>query len=428
MKKKKNKEIIVGLDLGTSTFRALGVILDEEGLPRIVGAVEKPAGGLKKGIVTDMEECSLAVVNTLSELQRATKTEFKSVFVNINGEAVSLQTSRGITSVARADSEITYDDVLRALEGSKKINLPSNRTIIQALELEYFVDGIGGILDPIGMHGIRLEVESLIVDCFYPWLKNVTKCVEDLGGYKKEAVVYNPVLLGYSVLSKNQKDLGALVLDLGASTTNLLIFEDRKILMMKTLPIGGNNITNDLALALKIPVDKAEKIKIHFGSAKSSHISKKEKVNLSEVDDSLEGEVSRKYIAQIIEARLEDIFDSVYKELKSIEKFAKLPGGVVLVGGGAKMPLITDLAKDKLKLSSQVGLSANFSSEALWSDEERRVLEDPAWVVATGLVLWAIEQYEKGGKIKLDTLRRKGFVGFVKSKIKEFFNSFLPLF
>ena len=417
----KKEKVFVGLDLGTSSFRALGVSLDADFQPKILGAVEAPASGLRKGIVVDMDDCSVSATNTLSDLQRIIKRSFKKIYTNINGESVSFQTSRGAIAVARADGEITRDDVFKVLKNSEKINLPSNRSIVHSIDLEYLVDGIDNINDPVGMNGIRLEVESLIIDCFTPWLRNIHKCVESLGNYKIEEVVYSPLLSSLATLSKNQKEIGTLVLDLGASTTGLIIFKEGKIITTKTLPLGGNNVTNDIAIALKIPVEIAEKLKTHFGLATPRGVSKKENINLNEVDQSLDGEVSRKYLAQIIEARMEEIFSLVSQELKKVNELGNLPGGVVLVGGGAKLSFVSDLAREKLKLSSQIGFSSNFSSESLWSEEEKKILEDPSWVGAVGLILWALD--EQFGERKVI---EKEESSFLVGKVRSFFRNFLP--
>jgi len=270
------------------------------------------------------------------------------------------------------------------------------------------------------MNGIRLEVESLVVSCFNPWRKNLIKCVQELAGYRVVEMVYSPLLSSLSTLSKNQKELGVLVLDLGGETTNLAVVQENKLLTLKTIPLGGEHITNDIALALRIPTKIAKEVKIHYGSASSKNISKKETVNLNEFDPSLEEEISRKYLAQIIEARLEEIFDLVNQEIKKIGKQANLPGGVVLVGGGAKLPSILEFSRDYLKMTSQIGFASNFSPESLWSEKEREILEDPLWVNASGLVLWAINSGIKSGStplIESETLT---------NKIKKFFKSFIP--
>ncbi len=422
--KEKKKNILVSLDLGANKIRALAIEISKNLQPKIIGALEKPSGTIiKKGIVVDMEDCSRLANNVLSDLEREIKSNFRDVFVNINGEAISLRTSRGVTAVARADQEISDDDIKRVIENASRINLPPNRQILHNIVLEYFIDGIGGIANPVGMNGIRLEAESLIVDCFTPWYLNIVRCIEGISSYKIKEIVYNPLLSSLAVLSKNQKEIGTLVLDLGASTTNMIVIEDGKIVTMKTLPIGGDSVTKDIALSLKIPMEAAEKVKIHFGVAKASSLPRKEIVSLNEIDQDLEEEFDRKQLARIIEARLEDIFDLVNKELEIVGKKAGLPGGVVLVGGGAKMPLMPELARDKLRLASQIGFSSNFSSEPLWEDEERKILEDPAWVNVVGLALWALNNQEFLEQLEKHSFDKWGFFG----RFIEWLRGFIPL-
>jgi len=418
--RRKRENLIVAVDLGSASAKAIAASLNKNFQPRILAACQIPSAGLRRGVVTDLEECSLSIVNLLNELQGKINSPIKEIYLNFNGQDVNIHPSRGVTAVARADGEITQDDLLRALKNSQNINLPANRSVLHLIDLEYFVDGIGGIHDPKGMNGIRLEVESLVVSCFNPWRKNLIKCVQELAGYRVVEMVYSPLLSSLSTLSKNQKELGVLVLDLGGETTNLVVVQENKLLTLKTIPLGGEHITNDIALALRIPTKIAKEIKIHYGSASSKNISKKETVNLNEFDPSLEEEISRKYLAQIIEARLEEIFDLVNQEIKKIGKQANLPGGVVLVGGGAKLPSILEFSRDYLKMTSQIGFASNFSSESLWSEKEREILEDPLWVNASGLVLWAINSGIKSGStplIESETLT---------NKIKKFFKSFIP--
>ena len=418
--RRKRENLIVAVDLGSASAKAIAASLNKNFQPRILAACQIPSAGLRRGVVTDLEECSLSIVNLLNELQGKINSPIKEIYLNFNGQDVNIHPSRGVTAVARADGEITQDDLLRALKNSQNINLPANRSVLHLIDLEYFVDGIGGIHDPKGMNGIRLEVESLVVSCFNPWRKNLIKCVQELAGYRVVEIVYSPLLSSLSTLSKNQKELGVLVLDLGGETTNLVVVQENKLLTLKTIPLGGEHITNDIALALRIPTKIAKEVKIHYGSASSKNISKKETVNLNEFDPSLEEEISRKYLAQIIEARLEEIFDLVNQEIKKIGKQANLPGGVVLVGGGAKLPSILEFSRDYLKMTSQIGFASNFSSESLWSEKEREILEDPLWVNASGLVLWAINSGIKSGStplIESETLT---------NKIKKFFKSFIP--
>ncbi len=418
--RRKRENLIVAVDLGSASAKAIAASLNKNFQPRILAACQIPSAGLRRGVVTDLEECSLSIVNLLNELQGKINSPIKEIYLNFNGQDVNIHPSRGVTAVARADGEITQDDLLRALKNSQNINLPANRSVLHLIDLEYFVDGIGGIHDPKGMNGIRLEVESLVVSCFNPWRKNLIKCVQELAGYRVVEMVYSPLLSSLSTLSKNQKELGVLVLDLGGETTNLAVVQENKLLTLKTIPLGGEHITNDIALALRIPTKIAKEVKIHYGSASSKNISKKETVNLNEFDPSLEEEISRKYLAQIIEARLEEIFDLVNQEIKKIGKQANLPGGVVLVGGGAKLPSILEFSRDYLKMTSQIGFASNFSPESLWSEKEREILEDPLWVNASGLVLWAINSGIKSGStplIESETLT---------NKIKKFFKSFIP--
>ena len=410
---------IIALDLGTQNARAIAVSFDRKiGTPKILECLTFKTSGLRKGIIVDLEEASMTIANLLSELQREIKIPFKKIYINITGEGISVKPSRGATAVARADNEITQSDIARAVESSRTIGFPMNRSLLHVVPVEFYVDGVGPIRDPVGMSGIRLEVESLLVDCFSPILKNITKAVEGLSGYEVEEVVYNPLLTLRSVLSKNQKELGVLLLDIGAGTTDILVVCEDKILLAKTLPIGGIHITNDIAVALKIPPEIAEVLKIHFGWAKAKEVSKKETIDLSEIDSKIEGIISKRFLAEIIQARLEEIFDLVLESLKEAKIEPKFPAGIVLVGGGAKIPAIVDLAKENLRMSAQIGRSINFSSESLWEEKEKEILNSPNYANLIGLTLWASE-----GQAKFKSFKRKTGV---LNKIKGIFKPFLP--
>jgi len=192
--RRKRENLIVAVDLGSASAKAIAASLNKNFQPRILAACQIPSAGLRRGVVTDLEECSLSIVNLLNELQGKINSPIKEIYLNFNGQDVNIHPSRGVTAVARADGEITQDDLLRALKNSQNINLPANRSVLHLIDLEYFVDGIGGIHDPKGMNGIRLEVESLVVSCFNPWRKNLIKCVQELAGYRVVEMVYSPLL------------------------------------------------------------------------------------------------------------------------------------------------------------------------------------------------------------------------------------------
>jgi len=387
---------ITALDIGTSQIKVL-VAMPEKGGKLLLAAVFKtPSAGIRKGEIINVEELVQALKPVIDGIKQVDKAASKNIFVNIGGGNIRIQNSRGIVAVSRADSEICSEDVERAIKASQAINLGPNRMIVHTITKEFIVDGIGDIVDPLGMVGNRLEVNSLIVDCFKPSLNNLAKALEASGG-KIGGIIYNPLASARSVLNKNQKELGVALIDIGFGTTNLAVYQEGKLVSTATFPIGASHITNDLAIGLRCPIKTAEKIKLSFGAADSKEVSGKEKIDLHELDESLNSTVNKRFISEIIEIRLNEIFELVNADLKLINKNGELPSGAVIVGGGGKMSGVLTLAKKELKLPVQAGEVETQGIE-FPNDESAKEVEDPEFAVAAGLLLLGVEQsFESGG-------------------------------
>lgn len=381
-------DFVTGLDIGTSSIKVT-VAERRGGKPMLVYAKKVPSFGMRKGAIVEMSEISQAVSRALAGVKKISKSAIRNIYISIGTPQAKMQSSRGIVAVSRADAEIYQDDIDRALRASQAVNLPQNRTIIHTLVKEYIIDGVGDIADPLGLSGSRLEVQSLIIDAFSPHIKNLIRAVEIAGG-EISGLVFGPLVAARTALSKRQRDLGTALIDIGFGTTGLAVYEEGKLVGVAKFPVGSGNITNDLAIGLKIPVDAAEEVKLHYGYAYSKDVSSKEQIELKKFLPESHNMVSRKFAAEIIESRLEEIFDLVNSELKVMQKAGELPGGAVLVGGGAKLPGITDLAKQEMKLSTQIG----FSESEEWDAEGgqfKEFLEDPEFAGAFGLVLWGVD-------------------------------------
>jgi cell division protein FtsA len=285
----------------------------------------------------------------------------------------------------------SQDDVDRAVRASQAVNLPQNRTIVHTLTREFIVDGVGDITDPLGLSGSRLEVQSLIIDAFSPHIKSLIRAVE-LSGGEINGLVFGPLVAARAALSRRQKDLGVVLIDIGFGTTGMSVYEENKLIGVAKFPVGAGNVSNDIGVGLKVPVDAAEEIKLKYGYAVAKEVSTKELVDITKLVPDAKGPVSRRFIAEIVESRMGEIFDLVNAELKGLQRYAELPGGVVLVGGGARLPGITDLAKQEMRLTAQVGGCA-LPSE--WLDEGgffKEYLEDPEFASALGLILWGVDR------------------------------------
>jgi len=386
---------ITGLDIGASNIKAIVGQVNEDGRISVLRVFKSPSAGIRKGVIDDFSEMTKSINQIFGEIKNFSRQALKNIYVNIEGSDIHTQFSRGIVAVSRADFEIHKDDVDRAVQASQSVKLASNRTVLHAIIKEYIVDGINDIRDPLGMIGNRLEVDSLIIDVFDPAQKNLTKCVEMAGG-SVSGLIFSPLASARSVLSKNQKDLGVVLVDIGSSTTGICVYEENKLIHAAVLPVGSGNVTNDLAIVLKISIVAAEAIKLSFGSALAKEVSGKETIDLRKIDSNAKNTTTKKRVAEIVETRLAEIFEFVNNELKSIGKAGQLPGGVMLVGGGSKIAGIVDLAKQELKLPAQIGIPET-SSLDIASGELNLQVEDPEFACSVGLMISGSERCSRGG-------------------------------
>ncbi len=407
------EHIAVGLDVGTQFVRTtIGQVPAEPGEPAIVGVGIAPSAGMRRGSVIDVEETVKAISASIEEAERISGIPVNRATVNISGNHLESQNSRGVVAVSRADSEIGSEDVGRAIEAAKAVTVPANKEIIHVIPREYIVDGQEGIKDPVGMSGIRLEIEAHVIAASTPSLKNLTKCVYQ-AGIDSDELVFSGLAAGTGVLSRRQRELGVAVLDIGAGVSDLAVFEEGDIFHTAVIPIGGAHITNDIAIGLRTDTDIAERVKLAYGHAVPKEIREKEQVDLSDLSHSEEHKVSKKLIAEIIEARVQEILNLVAKELKQIDRDGKLPAGVVLTGGGAKLPGLVDAVKDHLGLPAQVG----FPSELAGMIDK---VDDPSFATSIGLMLWDFEQSGDKRTSKGFGLPGASYLAKVKSVVKQF--------
>lgn len=410
--------IIVGLDVGSCFIRTVvAKMRADQTRPQIIGTGQVPSFGLRRGVVVDIEEAVKNISQSIQEAERSSGLSIERVYVSLSGNHITSRTSKGVVAVSRADGEISREDVERAINAASAISLSPNREILHIIPRSFSVDDQRGIKDPAGMNGVRLEVDALIIEGATPFIKNLTKCISEVG-LEIEGLILAPLAASRATLTKRQKELGVLALDLGGGTASLTVFEEGDIIHSCVLPIGSSHITSDIAIGLRSNIDLAEKVKLEYGSALVSEISKKDNINLSKLTEEEKGVIPRVQVAEIIEARLSEIFDLVNKELRKIDRQGLLPAGVVLLGGGAKIPSLVDLAKAGLKLPAQVG----FPLELEGIVEE---VDDPAFATAIGLVLWSIDERVKSGRLTVIPFSRFPISSTV-NKIKGWLRGFLP--
>ncbi|HSX53234.1 MAG TPA: cell division protein FtsA [Patescibacteria group bacterium] len=365
-----------GLDIGTSTVRCVVGVMEvgEATKPSIIGHGSAPNVGMRKGAVVHVDDVVEAVIQALTEAERVSGIHISSATVNVNGTHVLGMNSRGVIAISASNSEITTDDRLRVEQAATIVKLPPNREIIQVFAKNYRLDGQDNIKDPIGMQGVRLEVDTHIVTAATPNLRNLDQVLEKAHITPSHHSV-SSLAAAEAVLTRQQKEAGTVLLDIGAGTTNLVVLEDGEVQHVAVLPMGGMHITNDLAIGLRTDLDIAEAVKIHHGSLSAPKSSRPAVTVGGKRHDFDSTEIH-----MIIEARVEELFEYVDKELKKIQRSRKLPGGAVLVGGTAKLPGIADFAKEKLELAARIGKLQPIGGLL-------DTVNDPAYASSVGLML-----------------------------------------
>ncbi len=372
----------VGLDIGTSAVRCVvGTVNQADAKPSVIGHGSAPNQGMRKGVVVHVDDAAEAIVQAITEAERVSGMQITQATLNINGVHVSGMNSRGVIAISAANREITDDDRLRVEEAATVVKLPPNREIIQVFAKNYSLDGQPNIKDPVGMHGVRLEVDTHIVSVATPTIRNLNLALGKAQIVANHMVV-SSLAAAEAVLSRQQKEAGTILLDIGAGTTNLVVVEDGEIQHVAVLPIGGLHITNDLAIGLKTDLDIAELTKLNHASLGHSGQAKKGVVYVERGEGSEKERHAFKAddVYMIVEARIEELFEYVNKELQKIHRAKKLPGGVVLVGGTSRLPGIAEFAREQLELPARLGKLQPLAGLIDTVDE-------PAYATAVGLML-----------------------------------------
>lgn len=363
----------IGLDIGTSTVRCVIGMLEETGKLSVIGHGSAANIGMRKGAIVHIDDVIESVVQAVTEAERLSGIQVHRATVNINGSHVVGMNSKGVIAISTANREITHEDRLRVEEAATIVKLPPNREIIQVFAKNYRLDGQDNIKDPVGMRGVRLEVDTHIVTAATPNMRSLDIVLEKAHVQASHHTV-SSLAAAEAVLNRQQKEAGTILLDIGAGTTNLAVIEDGEVQHVAVIPIGGIHITNDLAIGLKTDLDVAEAVKLQFASLGKSKKSVA-KVHVNGKDYTFDNEE----VQMIAEARVEDLLEYVDKELKKIQRSQKLPGGVVITGGTAKLPGLADFTKEKLQLAARIG-----KLQVVAGLVEN--VEDPSYFTAVGLM------------------------------------------
>ncbi len=418
-------QIITGLDIGTHTIKAL--VAEKRGQEwNVLSYFQMPSFGLRRGAVVAPEETARNIQLLLLKLQEHCGRRIDSAFVNIGGSHLRVEPSDGLISVSRADHIISQEDIERVLQATRAINIPSNEEILDVFPREFIVDDQKGIKQPLGLVGVRLEAKVVLLCYFQSYFVNLSQAV--LGSKLQiDDIIPSPLAAARAVLTPQQKEMGVALIDMGAATTSLAVFEEGDLVHLAVFPLGSANITNDLAIGLRTQVPIAEEIKKQHGSCvliktdrgqanktlyyndakKDLHHSEDKMPAVSEKSHPLS--FTKKFLVDIIEPRVSEILGLMQKELKSIGMAELLPGGVVLTGGGVKIPKIKDLVKQHMKLPCQIGIPKGIVG----------LDEDPSLATVAGLILGGADFQNSEGN-GLDFMKGLG------SSFKKMFRVFIP--
>ncbi len=415
------ERIITALDLGSHQVRVATLLIDsassrtgEAGL-KVIALGQSAARGIRRGQVVDLKEAVDSIKEAVTLASKSGNIKISRLVVGLGGPHFKLMSSRGSVAVSRADGEIAYEDVIRVLESARAVSVPPNREIVHVIPLEYRVDNEDGVKDPVGMKGVRLEAVVTLVLGSTPVLRLVKKAFQE-AGLAVDNWVYTPLASASAVLTKKQRELGAVVLDIGGGTTSLSVWEESNLKHAEVLPVGAGHITNDVAVGFKVSPELSEKIKVEHGCCQTALVSKREQAVLA--DWGTDNLVVPKWeLARIIEARAGEIFGLVNEELKRVGKAGLLPAGAVLIGGGVKMEGMTDLAKKRLKLPVELGRIRNIKSDF-------NEFFDLDCAALAGVLLWQYD-YESAQQ-KKPLAAEMVLAGNWWAKIKEWFYDLVP--
>ena len=387
---KEYKELIVGLDIGTSKITCVVAELKPDGRMEVVGLGSQPSSGLKKGVVVNIEATVDAISRVIQEVELMAECKIRDVYTGIAGSHIRSFNSNGM--VAIKDKEVTPSDVERVIETARAMPIPADQEILHILTQEFVIDGQDGIREPIGMSGMRLEVKTHIVTGAVSAAQNIVKCVRRCG-LEVNDLVLQPLASSYAVLSEDEKDLGVCLIDIGGGTTDIAVWTQGAIRHTSVIPIAGDQITNDIAMALRTPTREAEDIKCKYGCALSQLADVHQNIDVAGVDDRPSRSLSRRALADVIQPRVEELYELIQNELRRAGFEEVLSSGIVLTGGASVMPGMVELGEEIFHMPVRLG---NPKYQGSLAD----VVQSPHFSTSFGLLLEAQAQRKRGQKIQ----------------------------
>jgi cell division protein FtsA len=403
------KNLIVGLDIGTSKVVAVVADVTDDGALNVVGMGSASSRGLKRGVVVDIEKTVGAIQAALGEAELMADCKISEVYTGIAGSHIKSLNSHGM--VAIKDKEVTQADIDRVIETASAVNIPTDHQVLHILSQEYVIDGQEDVKEPLGMSGVRLEVRVHIVSGAVSAVQNITKCVRRCGLEIAE-VVLQPLASAHAVLTDDERDLGVCLVDIGGGTTDMAVFINGAIRHTAVIPIAGDQITNDIAMALRTPTGEAENIKIQHGVALRHMTDPQTMIEVPGVGERGARQMSRHTLAEVIEPRVEELYSFVQAELRRVNLEDRLSSGVVITGGAALMPGMAELAEEIFHMPVRLGLPRYVGGLA-------EVVKNPRYSTAVGLLLLARQQMQKAPGQR----GKDGSIGDIFGRMKSWFQN-----
>ncbi len=371
---------IVGIDVGTTKICSLIAQVNELEEIRIMGAGIVPSKGIRKGVVVNVTDATAAIAKSLRLAEQSSGYQIASAYIGLAGAHINALNSRGSVAINNGHRSIKPNDINRVLEAARAVNLPDNREILHIISRNFTVDGDDGVKDPIGMYAQKLEVEAHIVTGATSSINNLVQCVQS-NRVEMDALVLEPLASGEAVLSEEERQMGVVLVDIGGGTSDIAIFIEGSIWHTVVFPTGGQQITNDIAVGLRTPFDTAEDLKIRYGHSIPAKIAEDETLEFTAFGEGTRQGISRRFLAEIIQARIEEIFELILQEIKRSGYDGLLPAGIVLCGGTANLTGIKDVGRKIFNLPVRVGSPQNL--RGLIDN-----LDEPAFAASVGLLEW----------------------------------------
>ncbi|MBN2395772.1 MAG: cell division protein FtsA [Candidatus Atribacteria bacterium] len=393
----KGEILIGGLDIGTDKTNTLIAEVLENNHLEIVGIGSVPSKGVKRGVIVDLEQAAQVARESIANAERMAGVEIGSGIVSVNGSHISSFNSQGVIAISKEHPEIGEEDIEKVIEAAKAGVISPDRELIHVLPREFILDGQKGISDPMGMTGSRLEGKVHIVTGSVTAVQNLLKCME-MADFEVDELIFGSLACGNAILTKTEKELGVLLIDIGAGTSDISIFLNDNMIYSSILPLGGIQVTNDLAIGLKTSIEESERLKLKYGSVIGNYISPEDMIEISKTNGKEKEKISKKYLIDIIEPRMQEIFGLIKEELERANYDRMFTQGVVLTGGCAFLPGIAELAGKVFNTNTRIG-------KPDYQGELGDLINEPRFSTVMGLIVHAFEEgsltgFSKQGKSK----------------------------